>query len=92
MAFSTLETGGIIKVTSGGYNEGGDEVATLQLGTGKASEKGAKLTMGGKTGAVKDMLKKTNHMYVFLSTVSFSSYAVHVLYIPSFFFSVRMDD
>ncbi|KIY63153.1 hypothetical protein CYLTODRAFT_494127 [Cylindrobasidium torrendii FP15055 ss-10] len=62
VAFSTLETGGIIKVTSGGYNEGGNEIATLQLGSGKGAEKSAKLTMGGKTGAVKDMLKKTNHM------------------------------
>ncbi|KAK0444503.1 hypothetical protein EV421DRAFT_1735291 [Armillaria borealis] len=63
VAYSTTEEGNLLRVLTGGYGEGGSEIARVTWsGSGRSIDKGSMMTIGNKSGAVKDLLKKSNRM------------------------------
>ncbi|KAF9012881.1 hypothetical protein BDZ89DRAFT_1167163 [Hymenopellis radicata] len=65
VAYSATESEGTMRIWTGGYGDDGSEIGSLQLGAGtglKTLEKSSTMTLENKTGVVKAMLKKTNHM------------------------------
>ncbi|KAK0449687.1 uncharacterized protein EV420DRAFT_1647022 [Desarmillaria tabescens] len=63
VAYSTTEEGNLLTVLTGGYGEGGSEIARVMWsGSGRSLDKNSMMTIGNKSGAVKDLLKKSNRM------------------------------